>query len=124
MYGIPFILLGNLAGNSLALGSFAMHAAGKDPDSAKGQVIGIAIGCLSAACLLHMFSRRGGILMNNIFAVIKVTLLVVIIILGFLKAGGVHLGNSPKATDNFHVSESFAGSTSDLPSYTTSLQYI
>lgn len=124
MYGIPFVLLGNLAGNALALGSFAMHAAGRKPDEAKGEVIGIAIGALSAACLLHMFSRRGGIIMNNIFAVIKVVLLVVIIVLGFLKAGGVHLGGLPKATDNFHMPESFEGAGSDFASYTTSLQYI
>ena len=124
MYGIPFILLGNLAGNALALGSFVMHAAGRNPDAAKGEVIGIAIGALSAACLLHMFSRRGGIIMNNIFAIIKVALLVVIIVLGFLKAGGVHLGSSPKSTDNFHIPESFKGAGRDFASYTTSLQYI
>ncbi|KAH6680931.1 amino acid permease-domain-containing protein [Halenospora varia] len=124
MYGIPFILLGNLAGNALALGSFVMHAAGRKPDAAKGEVIGIAIGTLSAACLLHIFSRRGGIIMNNIFAVIKVALLVVIIVLGFLKAGGVHLGRTPKATDNFHIPESFEGAGSDFASYTDSLQYI
>ncbi|KAH8707070.1 amino acid permease-domain-containing protein [Phaeosphaeriaceae sp. PMI808] len=124
MYGIPFILLGNLAGNALALGSFVMHAVGRKPDDAKGEVIGIAIGTLSAACLLHMFSRRGGIIMNNLFAVIKVLLLVVIIVLGFLKAGGVHLGGSAKATENFRISESFAGAGDDFASYTSSLQQI
>lgn len=124
MYGIPFILLGNLAGNALALGSFAMHTAGRKPDDAKGEVIGIAIGTLSAACLLHMFSRRGGIIMNNTFAIIKVLLLVVIIVLGFLKAGGVHLGSTPSTTYNFNTSESFADAGHDFASYTNSLQYI
>src|SRR6187402_496299 len=114
MYGIPFILIGNLAGNALSLGSFVMHAAGRNPDTAKGAVIGLAIGALSIACLLHMFSRRGGILMNNIFAAIKVALLVVIIVLGFLKAGGVNLGGAPKATDNFNIPESFQGGTKDF----------
>jgi hypothetical protein len=124
MYGIPFILLGNLAGNALAFGSFVIHATGRKPDEAKGEVIGIAVGGLSAACLLHMFSRRGGIIMNNIFAVIKVSLLVVLIVLGFLKAGGVVLGGSPKATKNFRVPGSFDGASTDFSGYSTSLQYI
>lgn len=124
MYGIDFIILGNLAGNALAIGTYVMHAAGKDPDATQGTVIAIAIACVTASALLHISSRRGGIIMNNFFAVIKIAFLVAIIILGFLKASGRNLGGAPNnAISNFDPHTSFK-STHDFASYTNSLQYI
>jgi hypothetical protein len=52
MYGIVFILLGNLSGNAIAFGSYIMEAAG-DPDPSKGTVIGIAIAALTLAIGVH-----------------------------------------------------------------------
>ena len=71
MYGIVFIILGNLSGNAIAFGIYVMSAAGYD-DPSRGSVIGLAVGALSCACLVHVASRRGGIILNNIFAVVKV----------------------------------------------------
>src|SRR5204863_5291777 len=86
IYGIAFILLGNISGNAIAFARYAMEAAGHDePDSEKGKVIGIAFAALTAAVLLHVCSRRGGIVMNNAFACLKVLILLTIIILGFVK---------------------------------------
>ncbi|TKA66477.1 hypothetical protein B0A49_10099 [Cryomyces minteri] len=126
MYGIVFILLGNLSGNAIILGTYIMKAAGHQPD--KGGVIGIAIGALTVAVLLHMSSRRGGIWVNNFFAVLKVLILVMIIILGFVKAGGADLGEEPKATNNFDSTTSFSGfdteKSRNVASYAVSLLYI
>jgi amino acid transporter len=57
-------------------------------DVNNGAVRGIAIAVSIAACLLHTVSRRGGILLNNIFAVVKVGILLVIIITTIVYAFG------------------------------------
>jgi hypothetical protein len=73
VFGILFIVLGNLAGNAVAFGIYIMIAVGKDPVNSntnnyeKGPVIGLAITVLTVCCLFHVFSRRGGILINNTF---------------------------------------------------------
>ncbi|KXJ87170.1 amino acid/polyamine transporter I, partial [Microdochium bolleyi] len=123
MYGIAFALIGNLSGNAISFGIFVMNAAGYSP-APKGPVIGLAIGILAFTVLLHMVSRRAGLFLNNVFALLKVTLLVAIIVLGFLKAGGVSLGGKPKATSNFDANESFRPGAGEVPSVTNSLVYV
>ena len=66
-----------------------------------GTAVGIAIGALTFVILLHIFSRRGGILINNAFAVVKVALLVTIICLGIAKAGGALGGFENISQQNF-----------------------
>lgn len=83
-----------------------MTAAGiYDPTSgevpSRGTAAGIAIGALSAVVLLHMFSRRGGIVLNNAFAIIKVSLLLTIIGLGIAKAAGAFPTPDGPPLDNF-----------------------
>lgn len=124
MYGIPFILLGNLAGNALALARYIMLAAGhSDADgrvtTGRGPVIGIAIAALTLVILLHMSSRRGGIALNNVFAILKVLLLLAIIVIGFAFRGDrlpqkTHLGGQ-----NF--ANSFADRSHKVASYTQAL---
>src|SRR5947207_15699017 len=62
MYGIIFITLGNLSGNAIAFGIYIMSAAGYNEPS-RGSVIGLAIAVLSCASLVHVASRRGGIIL-------------------------------------------------------------
>lgn len=131
IYGIPFILLGNLTGNALALGRYLMLAAGYSDaagnlTASKGSVIGIAIGALSIVILVHISSRRGGIVLNDLFAVFKVLLLIAVIVLGFVFRGGAlpqgeksHLGGQ-----NFALKQSFADRASAVSSYTQSLLYV
>lgn len=122
MYGIVYILLGNVSGNAIAFGSCVMTAAGQ-ADPARGTVIGIAIAATSTAILLHICSRRAGIVIRNTFAVMKVLLLVAIV-LGFLKAGGLRLGGAPKSTQNFNADTVFYSTHHDVGSYSDSLLYI
>lgn len=121
MYGIVFLILGNLSGNAIQLGVYVMVAAGHDNPS-KGPVLGIAIAALTLAVSVHIFSRRGGIVLNNAFAVFKVSLLVTIIILGILRKSGLDLGGGSTQTKNFE--KPFAGSSSHLANYVDSLLYI
>ncbi|KAF1814073.1 hypothetical protein P152DRAFT_481226 [Eremomyces bilateralis CBS 781.70] len=123
MYGIPYIIVGSLAGNSIAIGKFVMEAAGHEKPS-RGPIIGIALVALTAAVLVHVCSRRGGILVNNTFAILKVLLLVVIIIFGFIKAGGKRFGGQPPATDNFDLDKSFSGPKRTVVHYVDALMCV
>ena len=80
-YGIPFLALGNLAGNAIAIGVVIMRAAGRKDD--RVTILGIAIAIVSASVLIHVFSRRGGILVNNVFGIVKILILLTMIGLGF-----------------------------------------
>jgi amino acid transporter len=124
MYGIVFVILGNLAGNAIAFGIYVMSAAGYE-DPSRGSVIGLAIGALSCACLVHVASRRGGIILNNIFAVLKVAILLMIIILGFIRSRGYTFGGHANADDfpthNFDLKKSFKGDVQNAPSFADAL---
>jgi amino acid transporter len=122
MYGIPYIIIGNLSGNSIAIGIFIMDAA--DRPQSRGTVIGIALTVLTAAVLLHVCSRRGGILVNNAFAVVKVLILVSIIVLGFVKAGGNRLGGAPPATENFDTDSSLSSEQRGVTDYAKAFMYV
>ena len=123
MYGIVFVILGNLSGNAIAFGNYVMIA-GSRPDASKADIIGLAIAALSVAILLHVCSRRGGIIINNLFAVIKVLLLIAIIVMGFIKAGGHKLGGAGKATENFNPQTSFHSGGRGVADYADSFLYI
>ena len=123
MYGIIFILLGNLAGNAIAFGSYIMAAAGRE--DSHGAILGLAIAGQTFACLLHMFSRRGGLLVNNLFAIFKVMLLMTIIVFGFWYRAGNRFAdtNAPPSTA-FDTKESFLNPRSDLASYSNAFLYV
>jgi amino acid transporter len=122
-----FIILGNLSGNAIAFGIYVMSAAGYDEPS-RGSVIGLAIGALTLACLVHTASRRGGIILNNSFAVVKVLILLLIIILGFMRAAGYTFGGhadpATHPTHNFDLNMSFKGDGQNAPSFADSLLFI
>jgi hypothetical protein len=65
-----FILMYNLSANAIAFGIQVLKASGRD-EQTRGPVLGIAVGVLSVIVMLHTLSRRGGILVNNAFAIRK-----------------------------------------------------
>lgn len=133
LFGVIYIILGNLSGNAVAFGIYVLQAAGvegKDP-----LVRGLAVVCLTAACLLHASWRKGGIVVNNGLAVMKVLILVAIIIIGFAASAGASFGhgsvrgetvdpNTQGKTSNFNTHSSFAFARNDPASYSESLLYI
>jgi hypothetical protein len=78
LYGISFICVGNMAGNCVNFGIRVLSAAhpGVEPSHAEVCAIATAAGLFS--CLIHAVSRRGGILLNDFFAIIKVCILLII----------------------------------------------
>jgi len=92
IFGISFILLGNVATNSMAFGMSVLDAAGKsesDFENYDEVVRGIAIACIAFSCLIHGVWRQGGLYLNNLLAFIKIAILVLIFIIGLLAYGGV-----------------------------------
>ena len=85
------VILGNLSGNAIALGLYAMEAAGVTGNNAA--VRGIAVASLTFACVVHAAWRKGGIVLNNLLAFMKVSMLLAIIIIGFAKSAGASFGN-------------------------------
>lgn len=130
MYGVIFIFLGNLSGNAIAFGIYVMEAAGlPGHDSA---IRGLAIASMTFACLLHGSWRHGGIVVNNVLALLKVLILLAIIIIGFAASAGASFGHGPvhgqtvnptthKATPNFDVHSSFSDANSSPANYVESI---
>lgn len=91
LYGISFICIGNMAGNCINCALRLVEAANPAKDVGKlneGMIRGIAIVIAIFPCLIHAFSRRGGILLNNLLAFIKVLMLIFMIIATWAVAGG------------------------------------
>lgn len=103
VFGIAFIFFGNMAANGIAFAQFIYRAQGAQPsgeshDGPNGAIRAIAIGVSTFACTIHAVSRRGGIYLNNLLALIKVALLLVIIVTGFCAYGGVFHNDKSIAT--------------------------
>ncbi|MCJ1448443.1 MAG: hypothetical protein MMC23_008958 [Stictis urceolatum] len=121
LFGIIFIVLGNLSGNGVQFGLYVMRAAGNESPS-HDQVIACAVAALTIACVIHIFSRRGGIMLSNIFATFKVLVLIAIIIIGFSVGAGAKLGRGAHSeTANLKITNSFAGPSNKVSSYSFSL---
>lgn len=95
LYGMLFVTLGNLAGNAIQFGQFLLQAI--YPSNAEGQVLtehadgkarGLAVACISFACLLHCVWRKGGIYVIDAVAILKVLILIAIICIGFAASAG------------------------------------
>jgi amino acid transporter len=137
-FAIMFTLLYNLSGNAISFSIEAQIASGRydpaeDGTPDRDTTIAIAIASLTSVVLLHAFSRRGGILINNAFAVVKIGLLLTVVCLGIAKAAG-RFPNKPESGesetnfktntqvihDNFRVG-SFSNARSDAASWSNSL---
>ena len=116
-----------MAGNAIFFAEYIMWAAGtplihkdtpaEDVAPYNAKVRGIALGAVTFACIIHSIWRRGGIWLNNIFAIVKILILVLIIIVGILAGAGVFGQEANNATANMSVKNSFADSASDSYGY-------
>ncbi|SPO05464.1 related to high affinity methionine permease [Cephalotrichum gorgonifer] len=91
LYGISFICLGNMAGNAISFAIRVLQAThpGTSAADVDGPTVrGIAIAVATLTCFIHAISRRGGILLNNTLALVKVGILLLIIITAIAVAAG------------------------------------
>lgn len=133
MFGVIYVILGNLSGNAMAFGIYVMEAAGISGHAPA--IRGLAVGSLTFACLLHAAWRKGGIVVNNLLAIMKVLVLFAVIIIGFAASAGASFGQGEvhgqtidsanhRATSNFDTSSSFANPSGDVGSYARSILFI
>ncbi|OMP82337.1 High-affinity methionine permease [Diplodia seriata] len=99
LFGIPFFLIGNSAQNALSFAYHFLHAIGASQSKLNLQLVAISAALIT--CITHSLWRRFGIYLNNIFASIKVLMLLLIISLGvrsFKQDSGGDVECSPKST--------------------------
>ncbi|KFY96181.1 hypothetical protein V498_02839 [Pseudogymnoascus sp. VKM F-4517 (FW-2822)] len=85
VFGIAFILLGQVAMNAIAFATSVMEASGQiNHPNSEAIIRGIAISTAFAACFIHGVWRQGGIIINNILATVKIAILIFMFILGML----------------------------------------
>ncbi|KAF7561912.1 hypothetical protein G7046_g2221 [Stylonectria norvegica] len=118
LFGITFVCIGNMAGNSINCALSLLKAARPEEDFSPGTIRGIAIAIVTFACFIHAFSRRGGILLNNLLALIKVGMMLVIVGTACaVAAGGIYHRDSTKVPDvignNTNTANAFKSSDGD-----------
>jgi amino acid transporter len=114
IFGTAYIILGNMAGNCIVFGIRIIEAAGGEVTN--GAVRGIAIAAATFACGIHAFSRRGGIWLSNIFALIKVLILVLMIVTGICAWAGAFKTKN-YATENMAANRAFKDASPESYGY-------
>jgi amino acid transporter len=116
VFGVAFILVGNASANALSFGNNVLEAAGYSGNY-QNSACGIAIGTVTAVCLLHGLWRKLGIAVNNVFAFVKISMLVMIILIGFVSIGGKVFGAESTAGANLDPHSTFSGVQTDAYGY-------
>ena len=83
-FGISFIIFGNTATNSVAFAAAIIRGTGAKPSDHTGTIAVIAIAANTFCVLLHSMSRKWGVRFNNVFGMLKLAMLLVMIIFGFV----------------------------------------
>jgi amino acid transporter len=117
VFGIAFVLLANVATNSIAFATSILDAAGQTHINHHDQIVrGIAIGLVAFSCIIHGSWRQGGIFLNNLLAFIKIGILMLIFILGILAFANV-FPREAAARNNFSGVATFEGSDKVADAY-------
>ena len=82
VFGVSFLVFGNTATNSVAFAVAVLQASGTTPTP--GKIVGIALACNTFSCMLHSMSRKWGIRLNNLLGSLKLLMLFVMIVFGFV----------------------------------------
>lgn len=117
VFGISFIVLGNMAGNCINFAIWVTRAAGREANN--GAIRGIALAIATFSCFIHASSRRGGIWLNNLLAAIKLMILLLIIITAVIVgAGGTGVIQAKNVfSDNLRTDKAFDGAANDAHGY-------
>lgn len=116
VFGIGFIAFGNMASNCISFATRLLRAADVEAPST-GTVRGIAIAIATLACFIHAFSRRGGIWLNNMLAVIKILILLLVIVTTIIVAAGGLPKTENYISSNTNAGENFDNASRDANGY-------
>jgi hypothetical protein len=114
---VNFILLASSAANALSFGDDIIGGQSTDRSAAQDAAArGLAVVAVTFPCLLHAFTRRGGIILNNVVVICKVLILCTFPVMAICVLCGVAESNYSK--ENMSASTSFADIRGDVDSYT------
>lgn len=116
-YAINYILLASSATNALSFGDDVIGDQGTDRGAMRDAAArGLAILAVTFPCFMHAFTRRGGIILNNVVVMVKVAILCSFPIMAICVLAGVVDSNHAK--HNLDPKNSFANTRSNVDSCT------
>ncbi|KAF5019001.1 hypothetical protein F66182_9019 [Fusarium sp. NRRL 66182] len=115
MYASYILLMGWASGNSVVFGEYILHAAQVEVDRWNQRGVGLA--CITVAFIIHGTALKWGLRLQNALGFIKLAIIFIIIICGFVALGG-HLKMDEKPT-NFR--NGFEGTTGSAYGVVTAL---
>ncbi|CAZ86234.1 unnamed protein product [Tuber melanosporum] len=122
MFAIFFVLLGNTAANTIAFAKHMLVAFNdKEPVPDYRLQKFVALVCITFICLIHLFSRKMGIFINNALAVYKVALLLFVVISGFVCLGGGGGGDHKGPYGAENLKDAFEGSSGSPYHYASAM---
>ncbi|EEH04696.1 high affinity methionine permease [Histoplasma capsulatum G186AR] len=114
-FATVFILFGNVAGNCVNFAVMVLQASNTEVTNDAVRAISIAVALF--ACFTHTFTRRGGILLSNILAMIKLAMLFMIVITAIVAATGAFPQTESAAAKNFNSKNSFRKASTQANDY-------
>ncbi|KAE9964973.1 hypothetical protein BLS_007935 [Venturia inaequalis] len=113
-YAMYVVLLGWAGSNSVVFGEYMLNAA--NVKVTRWNQRGVGLACITAAFLVHSFSVKWGLRLQNFLGVIKLLILLLIIVSGFAALGGHLRIEKPNNFDN-----AFEGTTGSAYGVVTAL---
>ena len=123
IFAVFFVLLGNTAANAIAFAKHMLVAfedSNPNPDYRLQRFI--ALVCVSFICLLHFFSRKMGIFVNNALAAYKIGLLLFVVVAGFACLAGAGAGDQKgDGYGKVNLGDAFTGSSGSPYAYASAM---
>ena len=123
IFAVFFVLLSNTAANTIAFAKYMLVAfddTNQNPDYRLQRFI--ALMCITFICLIHLFSRKMGIFINNALAAYKVGLLLFVVVAGFAcLAGAGGKGQNKDEYGKVNLEHAFAGSSGSPYAYASAM---
>ncbi|TEA22329.1 High-affinity methionine permease [Colletotrichum sidae] len=111
------ILLGWASGNSVVFGEYILHAANVEVDRWNQRGIGLA--CITSAFLIHGLALKWGLRLQNVLGTIKLFIILIIVLCGFIALGG-HV-KLPEEEKPHNFRNAFEGTTGSAYGVVTAL---
>ncbi|KAK4232999.1 amino acid/polyamine transporter I [Achaetomium macrosporum] len=111
------VLLGWASGNSVIFGEYILHAAQVEVDRWNQRGVGLA--CITAAFLIHGTALKWGIRLQNLLGTIKVIIILIIVVAGWVALAG-HI-NLPEDQRPHNFANAFEGTTGSAYGVVTAL---
>src|SRR3569833_1128612 len=115
LFSTAFLAFGNMAGNAINIAIWIGNA--EDTQMSDAAIRGIAFSAGILSCCILATSRQGGIIINNVFAITKVFVLLLIVISVIVAWAGGFPRTTSVIAQNTSSQPAFAGASPDAHGY-------